>query len=599
MLGIGEDRAGTSMAADERRSPWTTDGYRYTEDLVKLDLCRPETSRVPVILGARVSPLKVDEWERALARMPDRRLAEYIIKGIRDGFRVGFQYRKQPLRPVLQNMPSARANKEPVQHFLEEETRRGRIAGPLDRARYPKIMISRFGVIPKSQPGKWRLILDLSSPTGQSVNDGIDSSLCSFKYINVDDAAAVMVKLGRGAMMAKIDIAHAYRNVPIHPQDRQLLGMQWEDKLFVDKTMPFGMRSAPKIFSALADTLEWVLLQRGVSISLHYLDDFLTLGAPGTRECQRNLRILQEVCALLGFPLAAEKIEGPTTALVFLGIILDSTQMEMRLPETKLQRVKEMVAVWQTKKKATKRQVLSLVGLLAHAAKVVTPGRTFIRRMINLAHTVRELHHWVYLNGEFKSDLQWWHLFLEQWNGKSCMASHCAYSPSTTLVSDASGSWGCGALWGKKWLQLAWVGDWAEQSITVKELLPIVIAVALWGEAWTKSHVLVKCDNMAVVHVLASRTSRHSRVMHLLRCLYFLLAKWEISVHAEHIPGVLNTAADAISRDNMQVFRQVAPQAHQEPAPIPTLVMQLLVTVRPDWTSPDWRSKLKAFYFKE
>ncbi len=82
------------------------------------------------------------------------------------------------------------------------------------------------------------------------------------------------------------------------------------------------------------------------------------------------------------------------------------------------------------------------------------------------------------------------------------------------LVSDALGSWGCGAVWGKEWLQLAWSGDWAEQSITVKELLPIVLAMAVWGRAWARERILAWCDNMAVVHVLHKRTSKHPLVMH-------------------------------------------------------------------------------------
>ena len=60
-------------------------------------------------------------------------------------------------------------------------------------------------------------------------------------------------------MLAKIDIAHAYRNVPVHPEDRKLLGMQWQGKVYIDTALPFGLRSAPKIFTAISDALEWIL----------------------------------------------------------------------------------------------------------------------------------------------------------------------------------------------------------------------------------------------------------------------------------------------------------------------------------------------------
>lgn len=79
------------------------------------------------------------------------------------------------------------------------------------------------------------------------------------KYTSVDEAACIIAKLGRDSLLAKIDIAHAYRNVPVHPDDRHLLGMLWDGSLYVDTVLPFGLRSAPKIFSAISDSLERIL----------------------------------------------------------------------------------------------------------------------------------------------------------------------------------------------------------------------------------------------------------------------------------------------------------------------------------------------------
>ena len=131
--------------------------------------------------------------------------------------------------------------------------------GPFDPASLPSVQTSRFGVIPKNTPGKWRLILDLSDPEGYSVNDGIDPDLCSLSYVSVDEAARAAAKLGRGALLAKVDIKSAYRIVPVHPEDRLLLEMLWEGALYMDATLPFGLRSAPKIFNVLADVVEWIL----------------------------------------------------------------------------------------------------------------------------------------------------------------------------------------------------------------------------------------------------------------------------------------------------------------------------------------------------
>ena len=106
----------------------------------------------------------------------------------------------------------------------------------------PPILISQFGVIPKrNKPGKWRLILDLSAPPGMSINDGISTEVCSLHYASVDDAAWIILTLGPQVWPAKLDIERAYRKVPIHVQDRHLLGMEWCGTLLVDMVLPFGL----------------------------------------------------------------------------------------------------------------------------------------------------------------------------------------------------------------------------------------------------------------------------------------------------------------------------------------------------------------------
>ena len=82
-----------------------------------------------------------------------------------------------------------------------------------------QVHCSPFGVIPKKEVGKWRLIMDLSHPEGASINDGIDKALASISYVSVDNVAEVVLKLGPGAFMGKCDVQNAYRNVPIHPRD--------------------------------------------------------------------------------------------------------------------------------------------------------------------------------------------------------------------------------------------------------------------------------------------------------------------------------------------------------------------------------------------
>ena len=158
------------------------------------------------------------------------------------------------------------------------------------------IHCSPLRVIPKkNKPNKWCLIVDLSSPTGESVNDGISRELSSLSYTSVDVVVEHILTLGRGFMLAKMDIKQAYRMIPVHLQDRPLLGMKWQGQVFVDKALPFGLRSAPTIFSAAADTLLWLMHQKGASVIKHYIDDFITAGKPQSEECQRNFETMHKV----------------------------------------------------------------------------------------------------------------------------------------------------------------------------------------------------------------------------------------------------------------------------------------------------------------
>ena len=80
---------------------------------------------------------------------------------------------------------------------------------------------------------------------------------CSLSYTSVNKAAELVWKLGPQCLLAKVDIQSAYRMIAVHPEDRLLLGMVWWGNLFIDAALPFGLRSVPRIFTAVADVLEW------------------------------------------------------------------------------------------------------------------------------------------------------------------------------------------------------------------------------------------------------------------------------------------------------------------------------------------------------
>ena len=365
--------------------------------------------------------------------------------------------------------------------------------GPLDHAQFSCVHTSRFGIIPKGSSGRWRLIVDMSAPEGASINDGISESLCSLSYVSVSDAVRNITLQGQGALLAKLDIKSAYRNVPIHPEDRWL---GW---------CPLYRHSPPIRLTVSSQNFyracgRSIIRQAGVNFVIHYLDDFLAIGAPGTSECAGAMRTMIDVFHRLGFPIAVEKLEGPTPRLEFLGFELDS---EVRLPLTELRDLQDLIQQWRGRKTCERRELESLVGKLSHAAKVVKPGKTFMRRMFELMTGSRRPYHRLRLNLSFRSDLLWWDCFLSSWNG--CHMIPADQTRAIHIWTDASGLFGCGALdpTCHRWIQLAWPPCYSEralnlgtESITFKEVFPIVLACAVWGQELAGSCVVVHCDNL-------------------------------------------------------------------------------------------------------
>ena len=225
--------------------------YIYMEDLQNLDKCRD-----PVQWPTCPSPVRLNNWTAFLHCHPDQTFVSYIHSGLSSGFRIGYNRQAPSLKTTSRNHPSAFENASVVRSHINAEVQAGRLVGPLKQALTPLLHTSPIGLVPKAhQPGKWRLIVDLSFPRDHSANEGISLELASMSYARVDDAVELIRHLGVGTQLVKLDLKSAYRIVPIHPQDHHILAIEWEGATYVDQALSFGLRSAPKIFSAVADMI--------------------------------------------------------------------------------------------------------------------------------------------------------------------------------------------------------------------------------------------------------------------------------------------------------------------------------------------------------
>ena len=183
--------------------------------------------------------------------------------------------------------------------------------------------------------------------------------------------------------------------------------------------------------------------------------------------------------------MAHEKVAGPSTTMTFLGLEIDTVSQQLFLPPEKLSDLQSELKHWANRKKATKRDLLSISGKLSFAAKAVPAGRLFLRRLITLSTSVSKLHHNICLNTEARADISWWQEFLPTWNGKSYFIDSSPTDASDLeLYTDASGIHGCGAYYRGEWFHYQWKPHQLlskQISIQWQELFAIVAAALTWG----------------------------------------------------------------------------------------------------------------------
>ena len=495
--------------------------------------------------------------------------SQYLVNGFRSGFAIrcyGLPVQKQ----VVTNMKSAFDFPNVIDRKLQHELELGRILGPFtERPDISRYRISPLGVVPKKLPGEFRVIHNLSYPEGESVNDYIPQEFSTVQYATIQHAISFIKEADSIVFMAKVDIEAAFRIIPISPQDSPLLGFKWRGAYYMDAVLPMGCSSSCSIFEAFSTALEWIAMNKlGVTKVVHIIDDFLFL-ATSHAKCLHDMKAFMTLCEQLGVPLAPDKTVGPTTALQFLGITLDTVSMEARLPEDKLAQCRSLILSFLNREKATLREIQSLIGVLSFSCSVI-PGRGFLRRLIDLTLHVTKPHFHIRITRQVKLDLLTWQEFLAGFNGKAFFIdANFLTGDYLQLFTDASGGVGYGAVCGPEWFSGTWPASWNPLNITVLELYPIVAAVATWGAAWANSSVCFYTDNEALVAIINKQTSKEPCVMALLRLLILSCLRRNINFTACHIPGRDNTLADRLSRCQIAEFLRLAPWANSEPATVP------------------------------
>ena len=187
-----------------------------------LSVSTASTAYTAPLFNAAVLPscastnIDVDALEAQLSILPNQHFVNALINGLRYGFHIGFS--SPHFSVCAPNRPSALEHREVVSAAIAKEVERGHTVGPFPTPPFPVFACSPLGCVPK-KPDSWRLILDLSAPAGSSVNDGIPVENGAVQYVRFDQIIRMIAQLGRGALIAKVDLKHAFRQCPVHPDD--------------------------------------------------------------------------------------------------------------------------------------------------------------------------------------------------------------------------------------------------------------------------------------------------------------------------------------------------------------------------------------------
>ena len=538
------------------------------------------TVRCPVTQLPISTPLRAAAWHRLLAGMLDRRWAHRLVYDIIHGVDIGYRG-KRTLQVDSRNFTSCPAEDAAVSQSMEEEAALGRIAGPFRTSPYRHYRCSPIKTVPKKgSTGKYRIIHHLSHPHGRSINSSTADWPCRLSRFS--DAVDIVRRLGRGCYMAKVDIQAAYRCIPVRPEDWPMLGMRWDGDYYFHKTLPFGLRSSCHLWERYATAAEWIIKHvYGVRNIVHYVDDSF-LAAAAQRDCDRDLDRVIAAMAELGGPVADKKTVPACTSIIYLGILIDSSDMSIRLDPERLDAIRQLLTEWEQRATCSLRQLQATIGTLQWASQVVRPGRTFLQHLRDLAaaHSSRRPHDTdsITIGADAREDLRWWSTFTSQWNGISLLWDEEWLDRSSILQPHTDACvHGYAAVCGRSWFHATWTEQQEQlarddgmgrDSMPWKELYAIVAAAATWGHAWQRRKVVFITDCMPVVHAVTKGASRTRRIMQLIRQLHLYSARHHFHYRIEHIAGVDNFVADELSRVHDSAQLSTRCRSAIDPSPI-------------------------------
>lgn len=400
----------------------------------------------------------------------------------------------------------------------------------------PGQFLSPIFLVPKSD-GTWRPVINL-----RELNTHI-----AYHHFKMEGIRTVKGLMQSGDWLVKLDLKDAYLSVRVDPGHRHWLRFQWQNQIYQFDTLPFGLSSAPFVFTKLLKPVVAVLRQAGIRLVL-YLDDMIIM-AKSVHEAQTHLASAMHLLTALGFILNLKKsVLSPVQRLEFLGFLLDSRTMTISLPCSKIQTIQSLVREIWDQDRVSVLKLSQLLGMLVATHPAVLPAPLYYRQLerakIRSLKNTQSYETMVTVSEEMRRDLLWWLNDLRKHNGRSMQITQW----DITVESDASMQ-GWGASCNSTSTGGSWSIEESQQHINYLELLAAFLALKTFASTTQSQAILLRIDNVTAIAFLNRMGGTHSmQLSELAVQIWRWCLERNIFIHAEHLPGRENVRADWQSR---------------------------------------------------
>lgn len=395
--------------------------------------------------------------------------------------------------------------------------------------------ISTTFLIPKPD-GQQRFILNL-----KQLNKHITT-----QHFKLEDLRTSLKLISQDCYMATIDLKDAYFLVNIHQNSRKYLRFYWSGQLYQFNVLPFGLNTAPFVFTKILKPVAKLLRSMGY-LSTFYLDDLHLVGH-SYKECLDNMKHTKCLLQSLGFIINTVKSsKEPSRTCKFLGNIIDSTKLEVRLPENKKEKIKRELIKFKSLNKCKIRDFARFLGLLTSACQAVEYGWLYTKdlercKYLNLKDD-ENYDKFMTIPKSLNPTFNWW---LDNIDNAVCKIKSDEYAME--IYTDASTT-GWGAACGGNTANGPW--DEHERSLHINylEILAAFLGLKVFAQNLYNCQILLRVDNTtAISYINRMGGVQFPHLTNITKQLWQWCETHRTTVCADYIKSSDNIVADAESR---------------------------------------------------